>query len=127
MEKTKALPEQILTRLSPLHNHMLSVIQCYFHVQQDILQFSPGKSSISNVFVEGLLDKANHSLELPNVPWCFGEVEVPLDVQLGKEICAVVHLASHFASTLLHPQMFDHYSSNSSLGSISLRWIASRY
>ena len=64
---------------------------------------APGESSFSNAFVERLLDKTNHSLELPNAPWCFGEFEVPLDVQLGKETCAVVHLASHFASTLLHP------------------------
>ena len=41
---------------------------------------------MSNAFVEGLLDEAIHFLELPTPPWCFGEVELPLDVQLGKEI-----------------------------------------
>ena len=50
------------------------------------MQFAPGESTISDAFVEGLLDKANHSFELPTPPWCFGEVELPLDVQLGKEI-----------------------------------------
>ena len=43
------------------------------------MQFTPGESSIPNASVEDLLDKANRSLELP-------EVERLLDVQLGKEI-----------------------------------------
>ena len=43
------------------------------------MQFTPGESSIPNASVEDLLDKANRSLELP-------EVERQLDVQLGKEL-----------------------------------------
>ena len=69
-----------------LHVAERSLIQSYFHVQQGILQFAPGESSISNGFVEGLLDKAHHSLELPTPPWCFGEAELPLDVQLEEDV-----------------------------------------
>ena len=98
-----------------------SVIQCYFHVQQDILQFSPGESSFSNAFVERLLDKPNHSLKLPNAPWCFGEFEVPLDVQLGKETCAVMFILHH----ILHPLCCTHKCST--IIQVTLLWAAFPY
>ena len=81
------------------------------------MQFALGESSISNAFVEGLLDKANHSLKLPTPPWWFGEVELPLDVQLGKEI-----MQSFILHHILQPLCCTH--KRSTIIRVNLLWAA---